>query len=197
MKKLSKINESLWKPSINRAKSGELRGEDIIKTNIKEFKEIDLGDFCPFYIADINLEIEGEELISFERYLECKDQIMKTGWRMPTSDEWKEKVMSHVTIVPNFNDEDFFLTWGASLHSKYNDKKVRLYDGMSRMMKIVYWLEYGEYEEEFYTKGKKTKYAPIFDMHLKGSYRPDVQWKQDFKEIDTHGIMIRLIKDKK
>ena len=90
MKKLSKINEGLWKSGIERSRSGELRKEDRIPpNNLSELQEIDFIPTLPFVFADRNLEINGNEMISAGFYEHNYTKIEKSGWRLPTVDEIK------------------------------------------------------------------------------------------------------------
>lgn len=185
MKKLSEINEGFWKDGIKRAKTGALRKEDIINSNINNFKEIDLGDFCPFYIADINLEIDNEEFITFDEWRSHKSKIEKTGWRMPTKDEWKDIVMSWCKIKVDFKDDDM---WDATLVSKYNETtlgtEISRYTGAAQM-----WLE----DEDQDSDG--IEYNCAFNIWLKNSRISNPSYNYIYKK-KSDGCIIRLIKDK-
>ena len=84
MKKLSKINEGLWKSGIERSKTGTERLEDKPNTNIEELKEIDLYDDLPFVFADNDIKVNGESKMDGDVFWLCKKEIEKSGWRVPT-----------------------------------------------------------------------------------------------------------------
>lgn len=83
MRKLSQINEGFWKDSIKRVKNKEMRQEDYIDSNVKNFREIDLG--FDFVFASTPLVIEKNMSFSYEEVKDKVDVLTKYfGWRLPT-----------------------------------------------------------------------------------------------------------------
>ena len=76
------MNEGFMTRSLNRKKSDEARLENKLQTNISEMDEIDMGN--PYLnFADIDLEINGENMFTWEEYLKYKKYIESTGWSLP------------------------------------------------------------------------------------------------------------------
>ena len=79
------INEGLWASGMKRAENGEERLGDMIDSNIKELKPVDLG--FDFLFADQNLIIEGNDRFTYNDLKPYLEYIHKHGWRLMTKDE--------------------------------------------------------------------------------------------------------------
>lgn len=84
MRKLSEINEGMWKGAVNRAKEGGLRGEE---TNIHSMPEGDDLEDLPFIIANADFHYKGRDRFTYKEALEFQPLFEKYGWRLPTYDE--------------------------------------------------------------------------------------------------------------
>ena len=117
MKKLSQIQEGFLSKTINRSKSGEERIEDKIQTNISEMKEVDMGN--PYLnFADIDLEINGENMFTWEEYLKYKKYIESTEWRLPVVNSLFKNDWYKINRV-NYTEEEL-------------DNGDRIYSGTSK-----------------------------------------------------------------
>ena len=83
LKKKNLLKESTWGDMVKRAEGEQIREEDVLRTNIDEMKEVDLGKDFPVYWADIDLEVNGEDVFDWEETEKIIPQIEKTGWRLP------------------------------------------------------------------------------------------------------------------
>ena len=83
--KEKKLNEGLWSKGIERSKTGEERLGDVIDSNVKELKPVDLG--FDFLFADQNLIIEGNDRFTYADLKPYLEYIHKHGWRLMTKDE--------------------------------------------------------------------------------------------------------------
>lgn len=101
MKKLSQINEGMWKSGINRAKSDEERLEDKLNTNIKTLKTVDMGSNAGVNVlfADQDLEIDGRTSFTYDEMKSYIPYIEKQGWRIPTYDEMHSFFMNCLITI--------------------------------------------------------------------------------------------------
>lgn len=191
MRKLSQINEGMWKSGVNRAKSGELRKEDVTNTNIDKFEEINLGAFCPFYVASQDLTIDDEHKITFTTWKEYREQIRKTGWRMPTYKDWKNIVMEHCKVGVDISDDDSTYNAFLTVNNPFNPRLWFDVD-VPRHEAIKYWLDFNDDDENDYGL-----IAGTFEIYLGSKFRKDVRGVFNATNINEDGVRIRLIKDKK
>lgn len=97
------ISEGFWKPAIQRVSSGEKREEDKIRTNIKDMSPIDIG--MRFQIADIDLEVGEEDHFTWSEVFKMYDQILETGWRLPTYEEM-ERILKKFYLSAERNKDN-------------------------------------------------------------------------------------------
>ena len=147
MKKLSKINEGMWKSGVNRSKSGEERLEDKLNTNIKTLKTVDMGSNAGVDVlfADKDLEINGRTSFTYDEMKSYIPYIEKQGWRVPTYDEMHSFFMNclitingrkfrinDVIRLEKFDDEVFFeiesVETGNSLYFPLRKSKIATYN---------------------------------------------------------------------
>ena len=62
---------------------GGVREEDKFITNIKDMKEVDLGDDFPVVFADRDLFVNNFDTFSFDEMKEIYGNIKEAGWDMP------------------------------------------------------------------------------------------------------------------
>lgn len=184
------MGKGFWKSGIQRAKSGDLRKEDVLNTNINKFTEIDLGKFCPFYISSQNLILDNEEYISFEKWRENKKQIEKTGWRMPTYREWRDIILEHCKVAVDLPDA-FTYTAFLIVKKQFNEKLVIFDSEVYRHTPLLYWLEYDEGDDEV------ELYANTFEIYFGARFQKDVRSVLNITGRNSEKYMIRLVKDKK
>lgn len=152
MRKLSQINEGLWKSSVERAKSGEKRIGERMVSNIKDMSAIDVGMKIEF--ANIDLEIDGEDQITWPHLYNIYDQILKLGWRLPTESEVDRILSKFNFYAEQVGDGDK----GIYLQSKRNqtrDIKVDMcvLDKNNEDAHVKYWYEP--------LKGMREEYASV------------------------------------
>ena len=80
---MKRLSESIWADFRKKSLGQEERGEDFIRFNIDEMKEVDLDESIPFLWADIDLEANGETTFDRETLDMMLPKIEKTGWRLP------------------------------------------------------------------------------------------------------------------
>lgn len=85
MRKLSEINEGMWKSGVNRAKTDTTRIGDLPSGNhnIDDFEPVDFN--LPFLFSDVDLYLDGDiaEFNDEEKNGWLK-VVKKQGWRLPT-----------------------------------------------------------------------------------------------------------------
>lgn len=77
----------MWKSGVERAKNNDARQEDFVKTNVKDFKEIDLG--FDFVFANTPLVVnDKEDAFDYKSVAPAVEFLTKYyGWRLPTVDD--------------------------------------------------------------------------------------------------------------
>lgn len=191
MRKLSQINEGLWKPAINRAKTGEKRIEDKLNCNIDKLKPIDIGDACPVYIADVDLILNGDDYISFDVYEQYKDKIEETGWRMPGRLEMLHNIWEHCVIDFEYDKVKSPDIWTPRMVSHINKEKI-LFTPTSIHENANYWLE----DDEDAVK-LTTGYAFTLNMRFFRYVSGQVDVLMKNAEKNSEDYRIRLVRDKK
>lgn len=83
MKKLSKIDESVWSDMEDRGTGVRIKEED--KSNIDELKPVDMGGTV--YWADRDLAIQGDTKLTYEQ---VERAIVNSEWRLPRAFEVDE-----------------------------------------------------------------------------------------------------------
>ena len=188
MKKLSQINEGMWSKTFDRARTGEVRTEEKIDSNVYTLKEVDLG--LPFVFADEDLVIDGKNMHHYKNIKEILPLIKSTGWRLPTYDELKNTNVHNV-----FKNE-------IKYETKHDGKNgFRTISGTSTKTEETLSFDdisptYGEYfilDDEYDTSKS---------LHLNVWYIGDLDKEDDlFNNFTIASIRmiykVRLIKDKK
>jgi hypothetical protein len=105
------VNESIWSDIHKRSNGETVRKEDEFRSNIKNMKPVDLSSDFPVYWADIDLEVNGDDRFDWEETQSMKEQIEKTGWRLPKAPQEiyemfgknikKRNEYLHRTWIPN------------------------------------------------------------------------------------------------
>ena len=189
MKKLSKINEGLWKSGIERSRKGDIRREDELQTNIRQLHEIDLGvSSCVF--ADDDLDIEEETKMTPEKfYKKYYEKILKTGWRLPTVDEMDELFDTGIEKEYEIKDntgKELTITFKSPTTNKFIDFNVERrshYDFMT--------FDKDEYKNLPMPVTVFRLFDPVMTETAKS---PVIGISKSLKVFDCH---IRLVKDKK
>lgn len=164
------ISEGLWKPAIQRTKSGEKRIGDRMNSNISNMVAIDVG--MKIEIADIDLEIEGEEQFTWGHLYEVYDQVLKLGWRLPTKSEI-DRILSKFIFYSERTDDDKKLIYFKSKKNQVRDIKVDMcvLDKEYRDSGVRYWFEP--------IKGMKEEYKSS------SPYKDDTDWSRRILYIAT------------
>lgn len=140
MKKLSQINEGFLSKTINRARTGEDRKEDKIKSNIEQLEPVDLG--LPFLIADKDFELDEEvenqnKKFKWSEVEQLKPMFNKHGWRLPTLKELQKY------INQSFLDyEEVPTKQGAKITIRNIDTHEKLYINPETWFAHLYWCEF-------------------------------------------------------
>ncbi len=130
MKKLSNINESAWGDMMRRGSGEIIRKEDVIVSNIKELKPVDMGTSVLW--ADRDLESDENVYFSF---LDANKIIEKSEWRLPTFNEMLE--LNKTTAIYKNTIEEYKLHYYNTTHNdlifkkcgyQYADDNDRLHD---------------------------------------------------------------------
>lgn len=201
MRKLSEINEGFWKDGIKRAKSGEKRIGERMISNIKDMVAVDIG--MKFEIANIDLEVAGEELITWPHLYEIYDQILKCGWRLPTTEEMN-KLSNKFNFCAEKIDGDNKLIYIQPKRNQTKDIKVDMcvLDKNNQDSYIKYWYEplkgmREEYESVSPFKDNKDWVHRIFVVQIFlrwGTLRATGQIFPD--EPETQKCRVRLVRDR-
>lgn len=156
MKKLSRIDESIWTDMQKRSSGEELREEDTFKFNIKDMKEIDLGPEIPVIWADIDLIANGTDYFDWYTVEEMLPQIRKTGWRLPYG---PNEMKSIIKTLKRF--DKFEATWKAEAYGMLKNAETNTYVSFptSNKWEENYWCEDDYNPEDF----KNWKNARIFE----------------------------------
>lgn len=85
MRKLSEINEGLWKPALNRITSGDFRKEESNISHLREGEDIGLS----FMVANDDFKVKDEDGFTYDELLKYQPLFEKYGWRVPTYEEGK------------------------------------------------------------------------------------------------------------
>lgn len=196
MKKLSQINEGLWSKGVHRTKSGYERLEKKVHTNISNFKEVDLG--FPFVFADINLEINGDEKMTWYDVENYKNQIIREGWRLITWDEVSKYLLenkfgevNHDLIIDtksDLNGTDIYIK------SKTTNKILSLY--IDNPYGQSYWCDWGKRDSER-VDVNELKNARTLRVHDPKYAYEGVNIFSMENENKNEKIKVRLVKDKK
>lgn len=192
MKKLSQINEGMWKSAVERAKSNEVRAEDKLHTNIDKMKPIDVG--LSFYFADIDLEINGETKFEWD---EIKDYLDKLGdkldgWRLPHADEMMRYVdKTACTFVVDYDDDGYYT---ATDKTKYGELLV--FGPCLRDAEMSFWLDMPTREKKYAINDLNSKYRNTLSLGIriiKGQWtNPSFGYKSK-----DNKLRVRLVKSKK
>ena len=173
MKKLSKINETLWKSGIERSRIGIERKEDQTHSNIKQLKPIDFAPNSPILFADCDLEVDGSVLLNPDELSRYMDIIDKSEWRLPTGED-----LRHIKI--NYGDD---LDFDCSISDEWGELKTS--DGQDSFRFELYG-----------------KYIVRLDGNRNAFFGPKtLQTKREIpyyklSMVKNGKILIRLVKDK-
>lgn len=97
-------NEGLVNKTLKRIRTGRERIEDVIKTNVDEYEEVDLG--LPFVFANVNLIVGGDDTFTFGELMKYMKVIKKTGWRLLSPEDVKRHLLTtRRTLQPKFFTE--------------------------------------------------------------------------------------------
>ena len=129
MKKLSKIQESIW-GDLHKRGIGELEREEDKIGNIKDMIPVDMGGLSVLW-SDRDLEVDDNCYFSFD---EANELIEKSGWRLPTREEAEELCVSvrierntdKICIVYREDKPDVQLTF-KKCGQKYGDNDDKIY----------------------------------------------------------------------
>ena len=165
---------------------GELRKEDEFRSNIDDFKPVDLGKDFHVLFADVDLIVNGNDKFTWEEVESMIPKIEKTGWRLPTHAEI-QKMFYKYTQPPTPKD-NVVVCWEpkkyAVIHSKENGKM--LFFPTDEEYCESYWLN-----KELPDDSKTERGFGIGDG---GSYYGCIIRTNNFEK--TEECKVRLVKDK-
>ena len=83
------VNERLFKSSIDRIKSGEVRLEDSIG-NLHQLKEVNLSDDLSFVFSDAYFILDDEDEMTIDNFYKIYDTVKESGWRLMNKNDLTE-----------------------------------------------------------------------------------------------------------
>ena len=151
MKKLSNITESLWTDIQSRSTGDTVRKEDIINSNVKDIKPVDLG--LSVLWADKDLEINDENEFTIDEIADYTPD----GWRRPTQKEADELLHNTKKTVEQDSSPKTF-----KRIFKLSNNGVDIYFSCKNLKEKA---EYWELD-----KGNMDKYWNTFALEESGSF---------------------------
>lgn len=180
------INESLWKKGIERSKTGDVRLESKVNSNIDELKPVDLGSDFPFVFADVDLIIDDKDRFNSNQYEDYKSGLNLQGWRVPTSTDIKH-------VMKGFEKLDY-QTQEIHVERLPRKKVWGTSEETGESLEFILPIIHGEY----YMLGD-SQYSP--DSKICDVWHVGESLNNSFGKLNTSTITykkpIRLIKDKK
>lgn len=153
MRNLSKgVNEGLWKDGVDRAKSGEMRIEDIPNLNLDSIKECNfLIDGKPLADRDVMDVDSRNRLFDRKEMKSILFKMKKSGWRLPTCDEMKT-LIGEGEYIDRFKYESKVVDFmqgggGIKLNDITSNEPASVWEISYRRgdsFPIPFWLEDGE-----------------------------------------------------
>ena len=190
MRKLSQINEGFWKDSIKRVKNKEMRQEDYIDSNVKDFREIDLG--FDFVFANTPLVIEKNMGFSYEEVKDKVDVLTKYfGWRLPTikdldvfcDDDGELKDNIYTGCVSKFS-------YTSEMYNK------DYYETSEKNVLVIHWQQWGV--ARFIIEPKDEHEITETTWTLRRNYDNPSDIKMGYELVDKRDrFPVLLIKDKR
>lgn len=195
MRKASEIVFELWSKGVERNLTGEDRLEDKHVSNIKDFKEVDLG--FPFVFADVDLIVDGNDDFTWYDFENLRSYIEKTGWRLPNFEEINRLFFKHSSreITHDYIIFDYERKNGYDVaHISVKNFPGVLDVNIDNPHATYFWADWSSKQDEINPKADKTtarmwmirndKYVRSGDYFSTGNLYKDKQ------------IKIRLVKDK-
>lgn len=183
MKKLSKIDESVW-ADIHRRSNGEnVRKEDDI-SNVRHMKPIDLGDYTTVLWADEDLKVYDEYWFN---YIDAEKYLKDTGWRLPTRKEAEE--LFYIFNGDSFKREDTKYIFTIDDSSLIFEAKGFKY---SDTEKIIYEKHYNCWTSTVSSAKNETHYKLSLEPH----YGTIARFHSTYPFHDLNRLCVRPVKDK-
>ena len=192
MKKLSNIDESVWSDIHKRSNGETVRQEDVFRSNIKDMKPVDLGSDFPVYWADIDLEVNGDDRFDWEETQWIKDQIEKTGWRLPKAPNEIYEMFGKYIKERDVYLHRFWLPQGGLLTSEKTGKRLKFPTDKSCES---YWCD-DDWEYNAKTGRVNFNNERCFDVSEYCSYDGHFSLIRTNNMDKTRKIKIRFVKDK-
>lgn len=146
------VNEGLWKDGVDRAKSGEMRIEDIPNLNLDSIKECNfLIDGKPLADRDVMDVDSRNRLFDRKEMKSILFKMKKLGWRLPTCDEMKT-LIGEGEYIDRFKYESKVVEFmqgggGIKLNDITSNEPASVWEISYRRgdsFPIPFWLEDGE-----------------------------------------------------
>lgn len=191
------IAEGLWKSGVNRAKSGEEREENKIRSNISELKPVNACNEFPFLFADDDFIVDGNKnTFTWHEVEQLKPYFEKNGWRLIGDDEtrtmqsfYKKGEKCPFRWVEG--EDDGFGIKNTETDEVAYFKPVKVWEKNYSKEEFRYWTDWSknETEEDIQDFFKNVAGTVIFDPwgHYKVTHQM-VDRNEEWK--------IRLVKDK-
>jgi len=188
MKKLSKIDESVWGGMLDRSTGDTVRKEDDI-TNIKFLKPIDMGGSVLW--ADEDLKIGDDYLFTFHEAFEL---IKNSEWRLPTLKEVAELDNFEVEIIDHDGADLYYeyIIYGPSKTLNFNGRGLYYSDKVNIVTDTDYYFAwtsdlYNNHQVHIITfDDDKLIHSKIDSTSIMDQVTNDISGK----------LCVRLVKDK-
>ena len=188
------LTEGLWSAGMKRAENDEERIGDRINTNIKDLKEVDI--LHPFYIfADQDLEIEGQDMFTYEEWVAWKDKLKLDGWIVPEYDVWSnEKNLEWCNSVKLNSREDvngYDLIHIGFMHHSITYRHSSEYLFMKYLLDMDDAIKYGYYKVSISEIGDHNQalkaYSSRFKIRLvkKKENLDEGLWSSGMKRVES------------
>ena len=188
MKKLSKIDESIWADIHKRSNGDAIRKEDEIG-NLHKLNPVDMGGSV--YWADADLKYDGKIYFLFD---EIKELIKNSGWRLPTRKDIDE--LDRYCVLKSNKDHLYFTDKSQVL--TFNRNGMIYNTSVSHGNEVVTYLsEYWGWTSEEVNAGSTVHCFIITDNDILYTPLTNHYSIMDIIDTDRHAkLCVRLVKDK-
>lgn len=189
MKRLSKIDESVWADIHKRSNGDAIRKEDEIG-NLHKLKPVDMGGSV--YWADADLKYDGKIHFLFD---EIQELVQNSGWRLPTRKDIDE--LDRYCVLKRVFDNLCFISSKSQVLT-FNKNGMIYNTSVSHGNETVtYHSEYWGWTSEEVNDGTTIQCFIITDNDVLYTPLTNHYSIMDLINSDRHAkLCVRLVKDK-